>query len=78
MAELAANIKQHGVLQPVLLRPHPNGESGDYELVVGSRRYGASKLAGRETIPAAIRELTDTQVVELQLIELSLVRKRFL
>jgi ParB/RepB/Spo0J family partition protein len=78
LAELAANIKQHGVLQPVLLRPHPNGESGTYELVVGSRRYRASKLARRETIPATIRELTDTQVVELQLVELSVVRNSFL
>jgi integrase len=46
------------VLQPVLLRPHPSGESGVYELVVGSRRFRASKLARRETIPATIRELT--------------------
>ena len=69
MAELAANINQHGVLQPVLLRPHPNGEAAAYELVVGSRRYRASKQARRETIPATIRELTDSQVVELQLVE---------
>src|SRR5207248_10752930 len=69
MTELAVNIEQHGVLQPVLLRPHPNGESGVYELVVGARRFRASKLARRETIPATIRELTDTQVVEIQLVE---------
>jgi ParB family chromosome partitioning protein len=69
LAELAANVRQHGVLQPVLLRPHPSGESGVYELVVGSRRYRASKMARRETIPATIRELTDSQVVELQLVE---------
>ena len=69
LAELAANIKEHGVLQAVLLRPRPNGTSESYELVVGSRRYRASKLAGRETIPATIRELTDTQVVEIQLVE---------
>jgi ParB family chromosome partitioning protein len=69
LAELAANIKEHGVLQPVLLRPRPNGESESYELVVGSRRYRVSKLARRETIPATIRELTDTQVVEIQLVE---------
>ena len=68
LAELAANIKEHGVLQPVLLRPRPNGTSESYELVVGSRRYRASKLARRETIPATIRELTDTQVVEIQLV----------
>jgi ParB family chromosome partitioning protein len=69
LAELAANIKEHGVLQPVLLRSRANGASESYELVVGSRRYRASKLARRETIPATIRELTDTQVVELQLVE---------
>ncbi len=69
MAELAANVKQHGVLQPVLLRPHPSGESGVYELVAGARRFRASRLARRETIPATIRELTDTQVVEIQLVE---------
>ena len=69
LAELAANIKEHGVLQPVLLRPRPNGASDRYELVVGSRRYRASKLVRRETIPATIRDLTDTQVVEIQLVE---------
>src|SRR5258707_10149706 len=69
LAELAANIRQHGVLQPVLVRPSPNGEDGFYELVAGARRYRASKLAGRETIPATIRELTDTACLELQLIE---------
>jgi ParB family chromosome partitioning protein len=69
LAELAANIRQHGVLQPVLVRPAPNGEDGFYELVAGARRYRASKLAGRETIPATVRELTDSQCLELQLIE---------
>jgi ParB family chromosome partitioning protein len=69
LTELAANIRQHGVLQPVLVRPSPNGEEGFYELVAGARRYRASKLAGRETIPATIRELTDTACLELQLIE---------
>ena len=69
LTELAANIRQHGVLQPVLVRPSSNGEDGFYELVAGARRYRASKLAGRETIPASIRELTDTECLELQLIE---------
>ena len=69
LAELAANIKLHGVLQPVLVRPLPDGEAGVYELVAGARRYRASKLADRETIPASVRELTDTQCLELQLIE---------
>src|SRR6266850_376369 len=69
LAELAGNIRQHGVLQPVLVRPLPNGEPDQFELVAGARRYRASKLAGRETIPASARELTDTQCLELQLIE---------
>ena len=69
LAELSDNIRLHGVLQPVLLRPLPGGEAGFYELVAGARRYRASKLAGRETIPATVRELTDTQCLELQLIE---------
>ena len=69
LAELAGNIRQHGVLQPVLVRPLPNGEPDQFELVAGARRYRASKLAGRETIPASVRELTDTQCLELQLIE---------
>lgn len=69
LAELAANIRQHGVLQPVLVRPLPDSEDGFFELVAGARRYRASKLAKRETIPATVRELTDTECLELQLIE---------
>jgi ParB family chromosome partitioning protein len=69
LAELAGNIRQHGVLQPVLVRPLPDGKDGFFELVAGARRYRASKLAARESIPATIRELTDTECLELQLIE---------
>jgi ParB family transcriptional regulator, chromosome partitioning protein len=69
LAELSSNIRQHGVLQPVLVRPLPGGEAGYYELVAGARRFRASRLAGRESIPATIRELTDAECLELQLIE---------
>lgn len=69
LAELAENIRRHGVLQPVLVRALPDGEPDVYELVAGARRYRASKLAGRDTIPASVRELSDTQCLELQLIE---------
>lgn len=69
LAELAGNIKQYGVLQPILVRPMPLGAPDGYELVAGARRYRASKLAGRDTIPATVRELTDTECLELQLIE---------
>ncbi len=67
--KLADNIRQHGVLQPILLRPLPEREAGSYELVAGTRRYRASKLAKRESIPATVRELTDAQALELQVIE---------
>src|SRR5438309_3148427 len=69
LAELADNIRQHGVLQPILLRPLPEGEAGLFELVAGTRRYRASKLAKRESIPATVRDLTDAQALELQVIE---------
>src|SRR5256886_467572 len=69
LAELADNIRQYGVLQPILLRPLPEGEEGTYELVAGTRRYRASKLARCESIPATVRELTDAQALELQVIE---------
>src|SRR5690242_20007356 len=69
LAELADNIRQHGVLQPILVRPLPEGEAGMYELVAGARRFRASKIAKRESIPATVRELTDAQALELQVIE---------
>jgi ParB family transcriptional regulator, chromosome partitioning protein len=69
LAELANNIRQHGVLQPILVRPMPGGEPDTYELVAGARRFRASKLAKRESIAASVRELTDMQCLELQLIE---------
>jgi len=69
LAELTDNIRLHRVLQPLLVRPLPDGAEGSYELVAGARRFRASKLAGKSSIPATVRELTDTQCLELQLIE---------
>src|SRR5438309_6087568 len=69
LAEFAENIRQHGVLQPILVRPLPKGAADTYELVAGARRYRASKLARRESIPATVRDLTDAQALELQVIE---------
>ena len=51
------------------MRPLPEGEADTYELVAGTRRFRASKLAKRESIPATVRELTDAQALELQVIE---------
>jgi len=69
LAELAANIQQYGVLQPIVVRTALSGASDQYELVAGERRYRASKLAGRYSIPATVRKLTDAQCLEIQLIE---------
>jgi len=71
LAELGDSIKLHGVLQPVLVRALPEkGPLGvKYEIVVGERRWKASKLAGLAHIPVSIRRLTDVQVLELQLTE---------
>ncbi|HEX7128288.1 MAG TPA: ParB/RepB/Spo0J family partition protein [Thermodesulfobacteriota bacterium] len=65
LEELAADVAQRGILQPVLCRP-----KGDrYELVFGARRYRAAKLAGLAEIPAMVREMTDQEVLETQLVE---------
>lgn len=63
--ELAASMKQSGVLQPIVVRPYGAG----YQLVVGERRWRAASLAGLKTIPAVIREVTDAECLELALIE---------
>src|ERR1700676_5727304 len=54
LAELASNIRQHGVLQPILVRPLPGGTDGFFELVAGARRYRAFRIAGRKNIPGRV------------------------
>ncbi|MEO8208792.1 MAG: ParB/RepB/Spo0J family partition protein [Chloroflexota bacterium] len=66
LAELAASIREHGVLQPILVRPRGNNE---YELIAGERRWRASKAAGLETIPALVEELDDDTAREISIIE---------
>jgi ParB/RepB/Spo0J family partition protein len=64
--ELAASIREHGVLQPILVRPTgPNS----YQLIAGERRWRASKLAGLDTIPALIEEIDDDTALEISIIE---------
>ena len=65
LAELADTIREHGVLQPVLVRPGPEG----YELIAGERRWRAAQLAGIETIPALVRDVGDEQAATLGLVE---------
>jgi len=71
----AGNIRQHGVLQPVLVRPLPDENRASLNSC-GGARYRASKLAGRETNFPSVRALTDTQCLELQLIEKPPPRRR--
>lgn len=66
LSELADSIREHGVLQPLLVRPMPNGR---YQLVAGERRWRASRMAGLSEVPVVIREMTDTQSMEFALIE---------
>jgi len=64
--ELAASIKTHGVLQPILVRPIGDGK---YEIVAGERRWRAAQRAGLHTIPAVIRELNEVEVLEIAIVE---------
>lgn len=66
LEELALSIKQSGVLQPIIVRA---SSIQGYELVAGERRLRASRLAGKETIPAIVREMTEEQMVELSVLE---------
>lgn len=68
LRELQDSIATAGVLQPVLVRPHPKN-AARFELVVGERRFRAAKAAGLEKIPAVVRTLTDEQALEVQCIE---------
>ncbi|MFI5255110.1 MAG: ParB/RepB/Spo0J family partition protein [Candidatus Limnocylindrales bacterium] len=66
LAELAASVRQHGVLQPVLVRPLPDGR---YQLVAGERRWRAATMAGLRTIPAMIEDIDDDTALEIAIIE---------
>lgn len=66
LAELSESIKQHGVLQPLLVRPLPEG---GYQLVAGERRWRACRMAGLREVPVVIKELTDTETMEIAIIE---------
>ena len=66
LAELAASIAATGVVQPVLVRPLPGGR---FQLIAGERRWLASKMAGKETIPAILREVSDEQAMEMTIVE---------
>lgn len=66
LEQLADSIREHGIIQPLVLRPLTAG--GD-QIVAGERRYRASRMAGLNEVPAVIKELTDTETMEIALIE---------
>lgn len=63
--ELAQSIKEHGVLQPIILRP----TGGQYQIVAGERRFRAAKLLNLDTIPAVIKDLNDAETASIALVE---------
>ncbi len=65
LSELASSIKEHGVFQPIIVKKSIKG----YEIIAGERRFRASKLAGKETIPAIVRDFTDEEMMEIALLE---------
>jgi len=68
--ELAASIKQRGVIQPLLVRPLGGNHAGSkFELIAGERRWRAAREAGLSTVPVIVRTATDQEVLELALIE---------
>ena len=74
MAEMIKSVSEHGILQPLLVRLWPasyawEGEMPLYEIVAGERRYRAAKAAGLPLVPVLVRDLSDQEVLELQLIE---------
>ncbi len=66
LSELAASITANGVVQPILVRPQANGR---FQLIAGERRWRASQLAGRKTIPAILRQVSDEQAMEITIVE---------
>jgi len=64
--ELAASVRATGVVQPILVRPLPDGR---YQLIAGERRLLASKKAGKDTIPSIVRQVSDEQSMEMTIVE---------
>ncbi len=66
LTELAASIAANGVVQPVLVRPLANGR---FQLIAGERRWRASQMAGKVTVPAMLRQVSDEQAMEITIVE---------
>lgn len=66
IAALADSIREHGMIQPILVRPLP---SGGYQIVAGERRWRAARMLGLDEVPVSIRELSDSQTMQIAIIE---------
>lgn len=69
LTELANDIREHDVVEPIVVRPVTTRGKLTYEIVAGERRFRASKIAGKKTIPAIVRELSDQVADEIRIIE---------
>jgi ParB family chromosome partitioning protein len=68
LTELADSIRSKGLIQPIVVRPHPE-DAQSFEIVAGERRWRAAQRAGIHSVPIIVRELTDKEVLELAIIE---------
>ena len=66
LGELADSISQHGLIQPIVVRPNPNG---NYTIIAGERRWRACRMAGIETVPVIVKDVSEKEVTEIALIE---------
>jgi len=66
--ELVRSVRAHGILQPLLLRPHPS-TTGRYQIVAGERRWRAAQAAGLHAVPALVRRLSDSDTAAAALVE---------
>ncbi len=68
LAELAASITEKGIIQPIIVRSDPN-QAGNYQIVAGERRWRAAQLAQMHEVPVIVREMDDTEMLEVAIIE---------
>ena len=68
LAELTASVRQQGILQPILVRPHP-AEPGRYQIIAGERRWRAAQAVGLSDVPVLARKLSDTEAMAASLVE---------
>ena len=69
LAELSASIREHGLIQPLIVSPHRAANHAAYQLIAGERRWRAAQLAGLTAVPVVIKEATPQQSLELALVE---------